>query len=461
MFSRLLSWVKKPAKETNTQEPLKLKPLILERSKHGLSRSVISKQALKVLYRLHDAGFESYLVGGGVRDALLQHHPKDFDVATNARPEEISDLFRNSRMIGRRFRLVHVHFGSHIVEVATFRAGHETFFGQDPNLARSREDGMILRDNIYGTLEQDVFRRDFTINAIYYNIADFSLIDYVNGLEDLKAKTIRIIGDPWQRFREDPLRMLRAIRFAAKLEFSIEPKTKQAILELYPLLSNVPSARLFDEFLKMFLGGFAYSSFKLLREYNLFQILFPALDQILNESESDQNRTVKLFIENALKNTDQRVADEKSVTPIFLLSTFLWYPLQIYLESLILNKRIGMFMALHEASEHILKEQQKCFAIPRKMTHLVKEIWILQTRLQRRQSARVKDVFRHPRFRAAFDFLVLRKEAQEDQLEEVIQWWSNFIAADEPARLDMLKMLGKKKTRHRRHRKKKDFQEKT
>lgn len=219
MLTKFFQWLKAILFKIKIEQPIS-KPIIVPRSDHNLSRREISKMALKVLYRLHDAGFQAYLVGGGVRDVLLGRHPKDFDLVTDARPEQISALFRNSRMIGRRFRLVHVHFGGHIVEVATFRAQHPIEKELDPTLSRHAEDGMIIRDNIYGSFEEDVWRRDFTVNALYYNIADYSLIDYVGGLSDLKHKVIRIIGDPNARYREDPVRMLRAIRFAAKLEFT-------------------------------------------------------------------------------------------------------------------------------------------------------------------------------------------------------------------------------------------------
>lgn len=456
MFSRVLEWIGISTNKKSIFLKPKSNPVILERSQHTLSRRMISPQALKVLYRLHDAGFQAYLVGGGVRDALLNQHPKDFDIATNAHPEEISALFRNSRMIGRRFRLVHVHFGSLIIEVATFRAGHEISFIQDPNLARSREDGLILRDNIFGSLEQDVFRRDFTVNALYYNIADYTLIDYVDGINDLKNKIIRIIGDPKQRFREDPVRMLRALRFAAKLQFNIEPETKNAIMELAPLIANVPSARLFDEFLKLFLSGFAVDSFKLLREYKIFPFLFPLTDHLLNQSDTDISAG---FLNKALENTDQRVSENKSVTPIFLLASLLWLPVQFEIKELRLQKKTGL-LALHEASDHVLLKQQKAFAIPRKITHLVKEIWVLQSRLQKKQGQRAKDLIRHPRFRAAYDFLILRAQSGEP-LDTLVNWWSEFIPADEPTRTRMIQALGEKKKRHRRHRKRKDFQEKT
>jgi len=300
-----------------------LTPAIIPRSEHRVSRSNISKHALKVLYQLKDAGFQAYLVGGGVRDVLLDRHPKDFDVATDAKPEQVQKIFRNCRLIGRRFRLAHIHFGSHIVEVATFRASapSQTI---NPHLVHS-EGGMILRDNVYGTLEEDVLRRDFTVNALYYNIADFSVLDYVGGLKDLKEKTLRMIGDASQRYREDPVRMLRAIRFAAKLGFHIHPESEAPIFELAPLVKQVPSARLFDEYMKLFLSGYAKPSFDLLRHYQLFSVLFPESERCIN---SKQGEAVLAFISGALKDTDKRVAEDKPVALPFLLAAFLWQPLQ-------------------------------------------------------------------------------------------------------------------------------------
>ncbi|MGB5591837.1 MAG: polynucleotide adenylyltransferase PcnB, partial [Gammaproteobacteria bacterium] len=247
---------------------------MVPRPDHNVSRSQISKNALRVLYRLKDAGYKAFLVGGGVRDLLLGREPKDFDIVTDALPDQVRSLFRNSRLIGRRFRLAHVHFGREIIEVATFRAAQDA---DVEDLDRQTDSGgRILRDNVYGDIDEDVWRRDFTCNALYYNIADFSIWDYAGGVQDIEAGTMRLLGEPEARYREDPVRMLRAVRFAAKLGFRIDPASEAPLLELGELLAEVPAARLFDESIKLFLSGHAVQSYELLRRYNLFQHLFPA-----------------------------------------------------------------------------------------------------------------------------------------------------------------------------------------
>src|SRR5690606_33324797 len=258
-------------------------PKIIPRAEHPISRANISSNALKVLYRLKNAGYSAFIVGGGVRDLLLGRHPKDFDVVTDALPEEVDRLFRNCRLIGRRFRLAHVRFGRDVVEVATFRA---TGNGEDDARLHD-ETGRILRDNVYGTIDEDVWRRDFTVNALYYNIADFTLWDYTTGLEDIKSRTLRLIGDPETRYREDPVRMLRAVRLAAKLDFTIAPGTAEPIPRLAPLLADVPPARLFDEVLKLFQSGHAVRSFDLLREHGLFGYLFPRTEEIFRGDDGE------------------------------------------------------------------------------------------------------------------------------------------------------------------------------
>lgn len=464
MLAKLLQWLKPAFKRK--QEPYVSVGIVLARSQHKLSRKLISSQALKVLYRLHDAGYQAYLVGGGVRDVLLGYHPKDFDVATNARPEEVYALFRNSRMIGRRFRLVHVHFGAHIVEVATFRSSpsDSELESNDSNLAKKAASGMILRDNIYGsTLEEDVWRRDFTVNAIYYNIKDYSLIDYVGGLKDLETKTLRLIGDPEQRYREDPLRMLRCVRFAAKLKFHIDKETEAPIYTLGGLIKNVPSARVFDEYLKLFLSGFAFDSFHLLRNVGLFKILFPETDEVLrqnNKLNEPEQAWIEPFIELALKNTDQRVHEHKSVTPYFLLAVLLWPAVSVTL-TLLRKQNKSAFAAIHEASDLVLHQQLNAFSIPRKMSHFLKEIWMLQFRLEKRHKNRVHSLYLHPRFRAAFDFLRLRKEAGDVQAMASSVWWENYNNADEPTQNKMFNELTEKKTRHKRHKKRRGFQPET
>ena len=294
-------------------------PEIIPRAAHNVSRDEISNSALKVLYRLHKAGYQAFLVGGCVRDAILGLHPKDFDVATNATPEEVRALFRNCRLIGRRFRLAHVRFGREIIEVATFRAAAISAHDDHAH----DEEGRIVRDNVYGTIEEDVWRRDFTCNALYYNIADFSIWDYTGGARDIEQRHIVLIGNADKRMREDPVRMLRAIRFAAKLDFTLDDSVVEAIRKDLPLLSNVPPARLFDEFLKLFQAGFAQKTFDLLRKHGLFAQLFPATDQEIEEDPGFND-----FVVAALRNTDKRVRSEQSVNPMFLLGVFLWVPVK-------------------------------------------------------------------------------------------------------------------------------------
>lgn len=413
-------------------------PLIIPRAQHNISRADISKQALKVLYRLKDAGFDAYLVGGGVRDVLLNRHPKDFDVATNAHPEQVQKLFRNCRLIGRRFRLAHVHFGSHIVEVATFRA----------NPSEHTHEGMILRDNIYGTLEEDAWRRDFTINALYYNIANYNLIDYVGGLKDLKTKTLRMIGDAGLRYREDPVRMLRAIRFSAKLGFTLHTDTEKPLRELIHIVTQVPSARLFDEYLKLFLSGHAEASFKLLCEYGLFAVLFPQTNHSL---QNETGSFLQDFILAALVDTDKRYIDYKPISLPFLLAAFLWGPVQNQTNKLV-AEGASPIQAFYEACDDVLIQQQKGVAISRRVMQQIREIWTLQIRLTNRLGKRAKELAAHPRFRAAYDFLMLRAKAGERSAQHFFNWWQTYIQADEETRLSLVENLQKEPPRRRRKR---------
>ena len=321
-----------------------LAPRILSRSEHCISRQDISDPALKVLGRLHKAGFAAYLVGGGVRDLLLGMHPKDFDVATDATPEQIKDLFRNCRLIGRRFRLAHIHFGRDIVEVATFRGHHADV--EDEALASTR-DGMIVRDNVFGTLAEDAWRRDFSVNALYYNIADFSVVDYTGGLDDLKSRRLRMIGDPHVRCQEDPVRILRAMRFAAKLQFELDPELVNAIAEQRERLLAVSSARLYDEVLKLFMSGYAAQVLPLLRAYDIFGMLFAATELCLKNDQP----CFDSLLTKACANTDSRIHDNKPVTPAFLFACLLWGPVQERSAAL---QQSGMspIQALQEARSH-------------------------------------------------------------------------------------------------------------
>ncbi len=404
-------------------------PRIIPRPEHTISRANISEQARKVLYRLHDAGYAAFLVGGGVRDILLGLRPKDFDVATNATPEQVKDLFRNCRLIGRRFRLAHVFFGRDIIEVATFRGHHSQAEHVEDGLMH---EGMLLRDNVYGTLEEDAWRRDFSVNALYYNIADFSLVDYTDGMSDLQQQRLRMIGDPMVRCQEDPVRMLRAIRFAAKLGFSLDDSVVHAIEQHRTRLQAVPPARLFDELLKLFLKGHALRTYELLRQYNLLAVLFPAVDHLLKQADAFADQ----FIRQALINTDQRIAQEKPVNPAFLFAAMLWGPL-LHAVNVLRQQKMSPIQAMQVASGDVLEEQAQVIALPKRFRLPIREIWAGQSRLEKRQGRRAHWFMEQPRFRAAYDFLLLRQQAGETGLEEICEWWTHFQTANEHERKQM------------------------
>ena len=379
-------------------------PKIIPRPAHSVSRKEISPAALKVLYRLHKSGFQAFLVGGGVRDALLDLHPKDFDIATNATPEEVRALFSNCRLIGRRFRLAHVRFGREVIEVATFRAAANH---ADDDSAHDDE-GRIIRDNVYGTIEEDIWRRDFTCNALYYNIADFSIWDYAGGVDDINARRLVLIGDPEQRLREDPVRMLRAVRFAGKLNFDIDPSVVDAMSKNYALLANVPAARLFDEFLKLFQAGFAEKTFDLLQQHKLFPELFPA-----TAKELEVDEMFAKFVREALRNTDRRVAAGKSVTPMFLIGVFLWAPTRRMAAVRREEEQISESQALSVASYDLCAQQQKRISLPKRFTVPMREMLSLQPRFEHTNGRRAMKLLEHRRFRAAYDFMVLLAEVGE------------------------------------------------
>ncbi|WP_459867450.1 polynucleotide adenylyltransferase PcnB [Halomonas shantousis] len=395
---------------------------VIPREEHSVSRQLFSENALKVLYRLHNAGFEAYLVGGCVRDSLLGKPPKDFDIATNATPDEVRDLFRNSRLIGRRFRIVHVRFGREIIEVTTFRG--QPGADHDETLSHQSVDGLLLRDNVWGSIEEDALRRDFTVNALYYNIADFSIHDWADGLRDLESRTLRLIGDPVTRYREDPVRMLRAIRFAAKLGFTFDPATEAPIREQAPLLLQIPPARLFEEVLKLFLSGQAVASFHLLREYGLFAMLFPEADEVINAKPWAEK-----LIEQALANTDQRIQQERPVTPAFLFAALLWPGMRARAEHL---EAQGMppVPAQQTASQQAVSRQLQHTSIPKRFSLPMRDIWDLQQRLPKRRGKRAFQTREHPRFRAAYDFLLLREAAGEID-SGLGDWWTAFQESDE------------------------------
>jgi poly(A) polymerase len=394
-------------------------PRVIPREQHNVSRKQISRGALKVLYGLKDAGFRACLVGGAVRDLLLGRRPKDFDVATDATPEDVKKLFRNCRLIGRRFRLAHVIFGPEIVEVATFRGTGEGDADEDRHVV----DGRILRDNVWGSIEEDALRRDFRVNALYYDIADFSVIDYVGGIEDLEQKHLRLIGDPATRYREDPVRMLRAARLAAKLQFEIDAEAAAPLHELGHLLADAPSARLFDECQKMFLAGYGLESFRMLLKYRLLRHLFPGTVRAL---EQDKSGALLALIERGLAGTDARVADGRPVTPAFLFAVLLWGEVAALAAEAMAEGTVQS-LAWQRAAHRVMAEQGKRVAIPRRFGYTIEDIWSLQPRFAERTRKRVFRLMAHPRFRAAYDFLLLRA-GESDELRESGEWWTETQA---------------------------------
>lgn len=418
---------------------------IIPRPEHSISRDNIDDSALKVLYRLHKAGYRAMLVGGGVRDLLLGHTPKDFDIATDAHPEDVKKLFSNSRLIGRRFRLAHVFFGREIIEVATFRGAPEEARGDDDR--EHNDSGRILRDNVYGKLEDDVWRRDFTVNALYYDIADFSIVDYTSAMDDVKNKILRLIGDPETRYREDPVRMIRAIRFAAKLGFTIHPDTEKPIYDLGYLLADIPAARLFEEVLKLFHSGQGNVSLELLRKYDLLQYLFKQTDEMLKQG----NTGFEKFIQFSLNSTDTRINQEKPVTPAFLFAAMLWAPVNELSEQLKQNGEPGT-IAMQNASSTILSKQVKDISIPKRFTMVIRDIWQLQHRFQYRHGRRAKSLLMHKKFRAAYDFMCLRSQAGE-VLDDSCEWWTRIQTLGEKEQEILLKPA-KAKPRKRKPNKK-------
>lgn len=400
-------------------------PRIIPRPEHPVSRQHFSEPALKVLYRLHNSGYEAYLVGGCIRDALLGLMPKDFDVATNATPEQVRELFRNSRTIGRRFRIVHVRFGREVIEVTTFRGKPNDDHAN--HIAQQADNGMLLRDNVWGNIEQDALRRDFTINALYYNIADYSIHDFANGVTDINERTLRLIGDPETRYREDPVRMLRAVRFAAKLDFQLAQETEAPLHELAPLLLQIPPARLFDECLKLFMSGHGLATFRLLRHYGLFAMLFPGADEAMAELP-----WAEAVIEKALASTDQRIQQERPVTPAFLFAALLWGPVYLNRQQ---QEQDGLppVPAQHAAAQEVIQRQLEHVSIPKRFSMPMRDIWDLQLRLPQRRGKRVTQTREHSRFRAAYDFLLVR-EAAGELTPGLGDWWTAYQEADEHER---------------------------
>lgn len=387
---------------------------VIPRDQHTISRKDISPNALRVLYRLREGGFEAFLVGGAVRDLLVGGHPKDFDVATSATPDEVKHLFRNCRLIGRRFRLAHVVFGREIIEVATFRANIDDGSGD----RQVHDDGRVLRDNVYGTIEDDAVRRDFTANALYYTVDDFSVHDYVGGFADIQNRVLKMIGDPEARYREDSVRMLRVARFAAKLDFSIDHATAEPLARMAPLLAEAAPARLFEECLKLFLSGYAEASFGRLEQHGLLGAIFPETASAL---ASNRSGALRRMLVEGLRGTDARVASDEPVSPAFLFALLLW---PAYCRALMALQAEGVHAAeaQRRAADRVTVHQLTTIALPRRFSLPMQEIWLMQSRLGLRQRKRVVRTLSHPRFRAAYDFLILRQSASNDHAEDVSFW---------------------------------------
>lgn len=432
------------------------KPRVYSATDLGINAAAIPSYATKVTRGLQDAGYEAFIVGGAVRDLLLGHQPKDFDVATNATPEQVQAVFRRSRIIGRRFQIVHVGFGREVVEVSTFRAlvnvnsdpdatepggqqqaeHHSRRERRGVPIAQSRsvdETGRLLRDNIFGSQREDAARRDFTINAMFYDPAKRTVLDYHGGVSDVRAQCLRIIGDPVTRYREDPVRMLRAVRFAGKLGFTIETKTRQAIAECADLIANVPKARLFDELLKLFFCGNAMAVIRQLRQEGLHDGLMPLLDTVLDTPDGER------FITLALANTDARVKADKPNSPGFLFAALLW-PQVKRLWDQRLSAGAHQMPALFSAADEVITTQIENLAIQRRFVADMKEIWSLQPRFEKRVGQMPFRLLEQPRYRACYDFMLLRAEVGELP-QELADWWTRFAEVDGEERETMVANL--------------------
>ncbi|HUL96232.1 MAG TPA: polynucleotide adenylyltransferase PcnB [Usitatibacter sp.] len=421
------------------------RPVIYPKDKHNIAREDISKCARRTCEELQRAGYAAFVVGGAVRDLLLGIRPKDFDVATSATPEEVRSVFRRSRIIGRRFQIVHVLCGAETVETSTFRA----HFTREPDAENTDEHGRMLSDNIFGTQAEDAMRRDFTVNALFYDPVKEEVWDYVHGLKDLKARKLVMIGDPPTRYREDPVRMLRAARLAAKLGLEIDAKTREPIRSMRHLLENVPQARLFEEILKLLLSGNAVECVRLLRELELHHGLLPLLDTALEDPEAGP------FAMAALRATDERLREGKPVSPAFLLAALLWGQVEKNLRRFE-SQGQPTIPALHSAMHEALDEQRESLAIPRRFDATMKELWLMQPRFLQRGGSRPYRLLEHPRFRAAYDFFALRAESANAP-QEAARWWDRFQHAgpDERERMLVSDEAGPKKKRRRRRGKRK------
>jgi poly(A) polymerase len=442
-------------------------PVIISSDIHGIDPTLISRNAVRVTDTLQQAGFRAFIVGGAVRDLLLGIAPKDFDVATDATPEQVQRLFRRARLIGRRFQIVHVQFGQEIIEVSTFRAlvdaPKDAPLGDAPGLPaaeappkRLRRDeldrrthavdasGRVLRDNVWGEQHEDATRRDFTINAMYYDPATQTVLDYHNGMGDIRARLLRMIGDPVTRYREDPVRMLRIVRFSAKLGFEIDEATREPIKPLADLIHNVPAARLFDEMLKLLLSGHALACLKQLRKQGLHHGLLPLLDVVLEQPHGES------FVTLALNSTDARVKAGKGVSPGFLFATLLWHDVQQRAQQYEANGEYPV-PALHHAMDDVIDMQTEKLAIHKRFSADMREIWGLQARLEKRSGRSALKLIEHQRFRAGYDFLLLRCESGD--LDPAIgAWWSSFLEGSPAEREALLSQGGRAAAPRKRRR---------
>ena len=391
------------------------RPKIFGPQEHGIDPDDVSPNAVRVTQTLQKAGYKAFIVGGAVRDLVLGLKPKDFDVATDATPEEVKRLFRRAFIIGRRFQIVHVMFGQELIEVTTFR-------GSSTDDAPKDAHGRVLRDNTFGEQHEDAVRRDFTINAMYYDPSQQVVLDYHGGMKDIRARMLRIIGTPEARYREDPVRLLRVVRFAAKLEFKIAPATRAPMALMAPLINNVPAARVFDEMLKLLMSGHAMACLQRLRKEGLHHGLLPLLDVVLEQPLGEK------FVTLALANTDERVRQGKTVSPGFLFASLLWHQV---LEKWEAYRAGGEYPipALHLAADDVLDSQTEKLALQRRIATDMRDIWAMQPRFERRVGKSPYKLLEHPRMRAGYDFLLLRCASGEID-EETGQWWTDFIDAD-------------------------------
>jgi poly(A) polymerase len=414
--------------------------------KHGIHCEALSNGSRRTVETLQEQGYKAYVVGGAVRDLLAGFTPKDYDVATNATPEQVRHCFRRSRIIGRRFQIVHVMMGSETVEVTTFRGHHGEPGHHAGHKAHTDEQGRVLRDNVFGNQKDDAARRDFTVNALYYDPTSETILDYHNGVADLKQRTLRMIGDPVTRYREDPVRMLRAVRLAAKLDLNIDPASRRPIREMADLIGNVPPSRLFDEMLKLLTSGYAVKCVAQLRAEGLHHGLLPLLDVILEQALGER------FVMLALESTDHRVREGKPISPGFLFATLLWHEVLAKWETFKASGERGI-PALFMAMDEVLNVQSEKLAITRRIAGDIKDIWALQPRFEQRSGKRPFGVLEQLRFKAGYDFLLLRAESGEVPAE-LGQWWTRFASSDSDARSAMLLPPPPGEAKKRRRRKK-------